>query len=250
MEKQSNLENEKENFFVRFWWLFPVLNVICSLLTLPSIQHDCEGLASYLIIASFLLIVIQGISILCCVCKKKWRQVVASMISGVVCLIVFSNVSFVFYAYASSLPDTFGKEHPIPEGLIYEIPKSENDDFEPIADSSSSDGYLQIGNDLQGGIYHYSFYYPELPDGEVFLRCFEVTENIELSAPRLQKASTVEVKNHSDFGIVANSQRFTIYEGDWGDYYAARIEVWHKNGNTGKETKLMEKNYRVEGWMR
>lgn len=45
-------------------------------------------------------------------------------------------------------------------------------------------------------------------------------------------------------------QEFTIYEGDWGDYYAARIEVWHKDAQTGMERKLMEKVYRVEGWMR
>ena len=35
-----------------------------------------------------------------------------------------------------------------------------------------------------------------------------------------------------------------------GIYYAAKIEVWHKDAKTGRETKLMEKVYRVEGWMR
>ena len=34
------------------------------------------------------------------------------------------------------------------------------------------------------------------------------------------------------------------------DFYAARIEVWHKDAATGEETKLCEKTYRVEGWMR
>lgn len=41
-----------------------------------------------------------------------------------------------------------------------------------------------------------------------------------------------------------------IYEGDWDDYYAARIEVWFKNAETNQESKLLEKVYRVEGWMR
>ena len=99
-------------------------------------------------------------------------------------------------------------------------------------------------------MYQYSFYYPELPDGDVFLRCFEVTENIELSTSRLRKASTVKVIGHTEFGMIADKQSFTIYEGDWGDYYAARIEVWHKNARTEEETKLLEKIYRVEGWMR
>ena len=35
-----------------------------------------------------------------------------------------------------------------------------------------------------------------------------------------------------------------------GDYYAARIEVWHRNAETKQEMKLLEKVYRVEGWMR
>ena len=58
------------------------------------------------------------------------------------------------------------------------------------------------------------------------------------------------VKDHNEFGTVVDKQQFTIYEGDWGDYYAARIEVWHQDANTGEETKLMEKTYRVDGWMR
>ena len=40
------------------------------------------------------------------------------------------------------------------------------------------------------------------------------------------------------------------HEGDWGDFCAARVEVWHKDAQTGQETKLMEKIHRVEGWKR
>ena len=89
-----------------------------------------------------------------------------------------------------------------------------------------------------------------MPDGKVFLRCFEVTENIHLSAGRIRMDSSAEVKDHTEFGIVVDKQKFIISEGDWGDYYAARIEVWFKNANTGEETKLLEKIYRVEGWER
>lgn len=62
--------------------------------------------------------------------------------------------------------------------------------------------------------------------------------------------SSAEVKDHTGFGIVVDKQKFIISEGDWGDYYAARIEVWFKNTNTGEEIKLLEKIYRVEGWER
>lgn len=150
---------------------------------------------------------------------------------------------------AGSQSDSFGKDHPIPEGMAYETPLPENTP-EPSIDSLSKDSYLQVWNGFQGGLYEYGLHYPALPDGEVFLRCFEATENIELSASRLRDASTVTVKDHTGFGLVVPKQPFTLYEGDWDDYYAARIEVWHKNAETGEETKLMEKIYRVEGWMR
>ncbi len=162
-------------------------------------------------------------------------------------LICFATVGIMASCDLGS--DTFGKDHPIPEGVNYFLPMPENMS-EPDVDSLSEDSYLRLWNGIQGGIYEYSLYYPALPDGEVFLRCYEVSENIELSATRLGEASKVEVKGHTSFGQIADRQMFTIYEGNWEDYYAARIEVWHKDAATGKETKLLEEIYRVEGWMR
>ena len=251
------MENENEkclkqkmNFFVKFWWIFPIVNLVSALLIVPSANHNLWGLTSALFIVFVVLLVVQGIIFIYCLCKKEWWQSVGSAIGCIVCFIAFYIISFIYLIVSSSQPDPFGKEHPIPEGMEYEIPLNENAPVEVIVDGFSEKEYLQVWNDFQGGLYQYSFYYPELPDGDVFLRCFEVTENIELSTSRLRKASTVKVIDHTEFGMIADKQNFTIYEGDWGDYYAARIEVWYKNARTGKETKLLEKIYRVEGWMR
>ena len=251
------MENENEkclkqkmNFFVKFWWIFPIVNLVSALLIVPSANHNLWGLTSALFIVFILLLVVQGIIFIYCLCKKEWWQSVGSAIGCIVCFIAFYIISFIYLIVSSSQPDPFGKEHPIPEGMEYEIPLNENAPVEVIVDGFSEKEYLQVWNDFQGGLYQYSFYYPELPDGDVFLRCFEVTENIELSTSRLRKASTVKVIDHTEFGMIADKQNFTIYEGDWGDYYVARIEVWYKNARTGKETKLLEKIYRVEGWMR
>ena len=261
-EQQTSM---MKRFFVKYWWIFPIINLVCLLLIIPSLNYDLWRLASSFIIVFILLMVIQGIILILCLCEKKWWRAVGSVFGGVVCFVVFSFVSFVYLIHANSQPDLFGKEHPIPADMKCEEPLGVNyintgdtmsfswDNFkpvEPIVDSLSKDSYLQIWKDFQGGMYLYSFYYPALPDGKVFLRCFEATENIELSAFRLRAASSVEVKNHTGFGAIANKQKFMIYEGDWEDYYAARIEVWHKNARTGEETKLLEKIYRVEGWMR
>lgn len=241
---------QKRNFFVKFWWIFPIVNLVSALLIVPSANHNLWGLTSALFIVFVVLLVVQGIIFIYCLCKKEWWQSVGSAISCIVCFIAFYIISFIYLIVSSSQPDPFGKEHPIPEGMEYEIPLNENAPVEVIVDGFSEKECLQVWNDFQGGLYQYSFYYPELPDGDVFLRCFEVTENIELSISRLRKASTVKVIDHTEFGMIADKQNFTIYEGDWGDYYVARIEVWYKNARTGKETKLLEKIYRVEGWMR
>ena len=241
---------QKRNFFVKFWWIFPIVNLVSALLIVPSANHNLWGLTSALFIVFVVLLVVQGIIFIYCLCKKEWWQSVGSAIGCIVCFIAFYIISFIYLIVSSSQPDPFGKEHPIPEGMEYEIPLNENAPVEVIVDGFSEKECLQVWNDFQGGLYQYSFYYLELPDGDVFLRCFEVTENIELSTSRLRKASTVKVIDHTEFGMIADKQNFTIYEGDWGDYYAARIEVWYKNARTGKETKLLEKIYRVEGWMR
>ena len=39
-------------------------------------------------------------------------------------------------------------------------------------------------------------------------------------------------------------------EGDWGKPYAARFEVWFKPGSGQRERKLLERTFRIEGWMR
>ncbi len=165
------------------------------------------------------------------------------------------SIPILFLALSAPDSDDFGKKHSIPDGLKYSIPFEEHSTPSIAVDSLDKNTYLQIWNGFQGGIYYYDFYYGPLPAGEIYLRCYEVTDNIRLSAKtawgdRIYQSSRVAIGSTSSFSKIVSQQKFTIYEGVWGDYYAARIEVWHKDAKTGKETKLMEKVYRVEGWMR
>ena len=74
--------------------------------------------------------------------------------------------------------------------------------------------------------------------------------DIPLSEEGILEESLVSRGTTTSFTQLVSRKKFTIYEGDWDDYYAARIEVWHKDASTKKETKLLEKVYRVDGWMR
>ena len=85
----------------------------------------------------------------------------------------------------------------------------------------------------------------------IYLKAFEIIEEYALSTDRLPERSLVKVYNPTvsieKFGTTSH---FTIYEGDWGQPYAARFEVWFKPDNGGQERKLFSKNYKIEGWMR
>ena len=236
-----------KRFFIEYWWTFPIMLALSMLALIvlftktPSILETIIGILLLLVIIALL------ISWVLLLINKQWLKFLLSFtVSFVVGCILLIPLTL----SAMSGPDGFGKDHPIPEGLEYNLPLPfESEKVEPV-DSLNNQTYLQIWNDIQGGLYKYDFYYGSLGPGEVFLRCFEVTSNIPLSEDRLIEESRVKVSPQKQFGQVVNKQSFTIYEGDWDDYYAARIEVWFKNAETNQESKLLEKVYRVEGWMR
>ena len=142
--------------------------------------------------------------------------------------------------------DDFGARHPVPAGLRCEIPAAED---APLPQISTDRPALIIRKGVQGGIYSYEFYSPPLPDGELFRKCFEVTENIPLSVRKIESRTRQKVAGHDAFARVGSKREFTIYEGDWGEPYAVRIEVWHRNGR-GSVHKLHEAVYVMEGWQR
>lgn len=179
---------------------------------------------------------------------KYRRRIVQLCLAGVVGILLLLVSAITGIALASA-PTSFGENHPIPKGLAYNKPKLASESLEEGVCPSDSTTFLQLRNGAQGGIYEYSFFYPSLPEGTIWLQCYEVTENLPLSESEIKKKSTQEVKGTKHFACLVKAKSFTIYEGDWGDCYAARIEVWFKD-KKGKKRKLLEKTYGVEGWMR
>lgn len=238
-----------KKILLKYWWALIVLLVIFA------VVFDLLIFTSY----DILLTIVLGIMLLLCVGiaiswvylikNKKWRESIVSFICSMVIIIAFTFISAIMALYGP-LTDNFGKNHSIPEGQDYSIPYEMEFRQMESADSLNIDSYLQIQNDIQGGMYLYDFYYGALPAGEIYLKCYEVTENLPLSEERILEASKVSIERSTSFTQLVSRQRFTIFEGEWGDYYAARIEVWHRDADTQQEQKLYEKVYRVEGWMR
>ena len=67
-------------------------------------------------------------------------------------------------------------------------------------------------------------------------------------AERIKQRTIEKVTGMGD-QLVGIGKEFTIYEGDWDKYYAARLEIWFVPANGGKPRKLKEKLFRVQGWM-
>ena len=237
-----------KNFIIRFWWLFPVL-FAAAIFSIAITSSSWTAMAWEIsILLTSMALITSWIFLLI---FKKWWRFLFSFILGALTVAFFIYLLYLGISLAFNPgPDDFGKEHPIPAQLDYNLPLYEGEELPHPIDSTATDTWLHIWNDVQGGMYTYDFHHPALEEGWIYLRCYEATKNIPLSPERISAASMVATPSTTSFSKLVKGQRFTIYAGDWGDYYAARIEVWHKDANTGKERKLMEKVYRVEGWER
>ena len=221
-------------FVLKFWWVFNTLLFLCLLAL--GFLFTVEPTVFESIIGVLLIIVLIGLIVSWVVLlkNKKWGKCLLSfgLSVGIVCLLWIPLV-----IGAMTGPDGFGKKHPIPDGLEYNLPieRPESDyvrnTFSSVdVDSLDRSTFLQVWGDI--GVYYYDFYYDALPAGDVFLRCYEVTENIPLSKESLSRATTVPIDSVFSFSKLVEKNRFTIAEGDWEDYYAARFEVWHRDANT------------------
>lgn len=184
--------------------------------------------------------------------KKRWPFAILTAALIVVALVGFFFYSIALFWKIQSEPDTYADNLKIPTNIQINQPL---DQIEP---ERINDTDLYLYNSFQPGLYQYAFWTKRIEKGEIYLKAFEITNNDQLSTNRLKESSLIHVYNpidtivkfQMDKGNSEFGRPFTIYEGDWGKPYAARFEVWFKPDNGGKERKLIEKNYQIEGWQR
>lgn len=150
-------------------------------------------------------------------------------------------------------PDPYAFFHPIPAGIAYNIP-IENDLESNICslrheavNESDSTTWLQVSTDFMG-CFAYTFYYHDLPAGDIFLRCYEAGTNDPLSADKIEHSTLSPTYAENAFCSQVSDKHFVIYEGAPMQYYVARFEVWYRSAETHQEQKLLDKLYRVDGY--
>ena len=265
MNNSSPTRSRFATWMIKHWWAIICLFILSSVAAFLAEKHALNlwAIATPLVVWA-LCIPFLIILFVLLIKHKKWKRLATSLFLSLIsgCIAAFSIVKLAWALFAIVVgnllwpivdsSDDFARYHPIPEGIEYSIPfdrDTPNEAVDSLVNINDTSSYLQIWNDWQGGEYKYDFYYPALPAGTLYLKCYEVGENYRLSRDGVHRASHSHGAT-TGFSKLVDKQEFTIYEGDWGQYYAVRVEVWHKDSLTHKKNKLLEKTYRMEGWMR
>lgn len=142
--------------------------------------------------------------------------------------------------YDIEIPEKYNFEKPI-EFLT----NKQIDSLESI--SLSDEKILVIGNGYNG--YDFYMWHKATEKGKLYVKAFELTQNIELSKTELRNGTENEIielgENHNLYK--GNS---LIYEGTFANYYPVRFELWFKSESSETEKKLTEQNYLIDGWDR
>jgi hypothetical protein len=110
---------------------------------------------------------------------------------------------------------------------------------------------IRLNRSFQPGIYDVTLRLNPGEPGRIHLRAFEVTQETPLSADRLKDSSNEWIGWSSDpTEQFLSNTHITIYEGDWGQPYGARFEVWFEPDSGAPARKLAQRVFKIEGWQR
>ena len=181
-------------------------------------------------------------------------NIIGTIISSIVQIVIrkwyfifpqLGLAAFLFYyvgiIMTYSPPDYYGAHKVIPENIDFSNPL----DSVPTNEEFKEHDFVLINN-FQPGLYIYQTDHRPTETGYFYVKAFEINTNDRLSGERMKVRSKVIVDNlEPQFW----KGEFTVYEGDWGDKYGSRMELWYQPSN-GQEYKVEERNYIVEGWQR
>lgn len=260
----------KDNKFIR---LFP-LWVGAYGIVLPSISpllwfRWWEGPEDFIfgiyIFVLFALVLLILATLVIAIVKKRYFTAIGVVVMGVF-IFLYSAWTMVIVGLGEGHGDNFGKRHPIPEGMEYYTtkitPEYGNTSAQAYLDSLVVERGIVVVDYGQPGQYRYMANVPAIPEkGKIYLKLYEATTNLPLSE-YIKYNTTIEVEASDTAVIYAmksegkhsvetkNTQYFTVQEGSWDDYYAARVELWYQPESGGEEQLLHSVIYQIEGWSR
>lgn len=174
---------------------------------------------------------------------KKIRYGVLISIGLFFCLVVFSLI-------IDEYEESKFRVIKIPESLNFEKPIDflRNGQIDSLKNIEVNEPMIVV---IGSGYNGYNFYIWHKPTekGEIYIKAFELTQNIRLSELHLMEGTKNNISELSKNYQLYES-RAIIGEGTFENYYPARFELWFKSENSGIEKKLTERNYVIDGWDR
>ena len=262
----------KDNKFIR---LFP-LWVGAYGIVLPSIspllwfrwwegpEDFIFGIYKFVLFALVLLILA---TLVIAIVKKRYFTAIGVVVMGVF-IFLYSAWTMAIVGLGEGHGDNFGKRHPIPEGMEYYTflddtswGYGEEEYTQAQLDSLTIERGILLQQHGQDGQYRYMANVPAIPEkGKIYLKLYEATTNLPLSEHDVKTSTTLLVEPSDTSRIYKmtdkepnrwnDTDEFTIHEGSWGDYYAARVELWYQPESGGEEQLLHSVIYQIEGWSR
>lgn len=243
-----------KKYIIEKWWFPPTIFFVLIILYL--ITTSIEIIPSYLfIVVGIMFLSLAGIIQLF---NKKWLAGILNLGLSFLTLFIMVALLLSFMTMFGPDTDTFADNLELPKNVKLNNPidAKMGDNFKMtkpnIKTENSRDKIaFELYNSFQPGLYEYDLWIDSSEDGVIFLKAYEITQEIQLSTPELKESSRIRINNTN--GVVqkfSTKDDFTIYEGDWGKPYGARFEIWFKSDNSKTEKKIFEKNYIIEGWMR
>ena len=227
------LEYIKKYFTI--WWVPIVTNFLAIGIFFLGTLFKRDWIIDLSLIVFFVNLIGTIISSIVQIVIRKWYYIFPQL--GLAAFLFYYTV--IIFTY--SPPDYYAADKEIPENIDFSEPL---DSLPTIKDFEKYD--LILSNYAQPGIYKYYTDYQPKETGYFYIKAFEITSNDRLSGDRMEKRSKAEVDNLKP---QKRNGEFTIYEGNWGEKYGSRIELWYQPSN-GQEYKIEERNFIVEGWQR
>lgn len=263
------LSNSNGNKFIN---LLPVWVIgYCTLLAGVCLIAFCrwwEGpehiIAGILLLGSLICAILVITTLIVALIKKQYKNAFLIALMGVL-LIAYAIAATFFGGLGNGALDNFGKRHPIPEGMEYYTtkitPEYGNTAAQTYLDSLVVERGIVVVDYGQPGEYRYMANVPAIPEnGKIYLKLYEATTNLPLSEHDVKTSTTLLVEPSDTSRIYKMTDKepnrwnatdkFTIHEGSWGDYYAARVELWYQPESGGEEQLLHSVIYQIEGWSR
>lgn len=232
--------NKHIRTYINSWWL-PILSYIGILIFyVIGLRNGSRLIFKVFPFVTTILGFALSVSIFKILFSRKWYTVIVQLLIGLLSTLVFIVMFNPRNLLFSNLD--------IPEDIECTKPIEMNSktNIDSLLNLNEYNKKLFLVSCGQLGMYKVFTKLKIKEDGQIYLKAYEDVGNIQLSAAKLRARTKTNIFKDQ---IIDYTPEFTIYEGAWESYYVGRIELWFIP-SSGKEYKLNEELFLIEGWIR